>query len=108
MLTTNAGSDMDMESKVVVDNLPQLIKAGRIDIKVVDAAVGRVLATKFRLGLFEDPYKFSDEQRESATLFTAENRAQARDAARRSIVLLKNEGGILPLKKTLKNILDTK
>jgi beta-glucosidase len=88
---------MDMEARVVIDNLPQLIKDKKIDIKVVDAAVGRVLAAKFKLGLFDDPYKFSDESREAATLFTAEHRAIARDAARHSIVLLKNEGNVLPL-----------
>jgi beta-glucosidase len=100
----NAGSDMDMESKVVVENLPKMIRDKKIDIKVVDAAVGRILAAKFKLGLFEDPYKFSDEQRESATLFTAENRAQAREAAKRSIVLLKNDNNALPLNATGKKV----
>jgi beta-glucosidase len=95
-----AGSMMDMESKVVVENLAQLVKEGKLTMKQVDDAVSRVLYFKFKLGLFEDPYRFSDEARETATLFSEENRKEALRAARSSIVLLKNSNNTLPLKRS--------
>ena len=99
-----AGSMMDMESKTVVENLPQLVKEGKISIKQVDDAVSRILYFKFKLGLFENPYRFSDAAREKANIFTAENRQIARESARKSIVLLKNDNQILPVSKTGKKI----
>lgn len=99
-----AGSMMDMESKIVVKYLPELVKEGKITMKQVDDAVTHVLSLKFKLGLFDDPYKFSDEARETATLFSAANRAEALKASRSSIVLLKNANNALPLKKTVSNI----
>ncbi len=95
-----AGSMMDMESKVVVQYLPQLVKEGKISMKQVDDAVARVLYYKFKLGLFDNPYKFSDEAREATNIFSAANRAEALKAAKSSIVLLKNNNNILPLKKS--------
>ena len=95
-----AGSMMDMESKVVVQNLPQLVKEGRISMKQVDDAVARVLYYKFKLGLFDNPYKFSDEAREATNIFNTANRAEALKAAKSSIVLLKNSNNILPLHKS--------
>ena len=95
-----AGSMMDMESKVVVKYLPELVKQGKLSMKQVDEAVARALYYKFKLGLFEDPYKFSDEAREKATLFNEANRAEARKAARAAMVLLKNNDQVLPLKKS--------
>lgn len=92
-----AGSDMDMEAQVTVKNLPQLVKEGKVSMQAVDDAVSRVLKMKFKLGLFDDPYRFSDEAREKATLFTAAHRAEALEAAKRSIVLLKNEKNTLPI-----------
>ncbi len=100
----NAGSMMDMESKVIIEYLPQLVKEGKLTMKQVDAAVSRVLYFKFKLGLFEDPYRFSDEARETATLFSAANRQEALKAARSSIVLLKNVNNALPLKKSVGKI----
>ncbi len=100
----NAGSMMDMESKVVIEHLPALVKEGKITMKQVDDAVSKVLYFKFKLGLFDDPYKFSDEAREKATLFSPENRAEALKAARGSIVLLKNNNQILPLNSSSKKI----
>ena len=97
-----AGSMMDMESKVVIDFLPKLVKAGKISMQQVDNAVARILYYKFKLGLFDDPYRFSNEQREKNTLFTAANRQQAKEAAKRAIVLLKNDNNVLPLNKTAK------
>lgn len=99
-----AGSMMDMESQIVVKYLPQLVKEGKLTMKQVDDAVSKVLYYKFKLGLFEDPYKFSDEARETATLFTAAHRAEALKAAKSSIVLLKNANNVLPLKKTVNKI----
>jgi len=93
-----AGSMMDMESKVVIDYLPQLVKEGKITVKQVDDAVGRILYYKFKLGLFDDPYKFSNPDREKNTLFTPAHRQVAREAAKRAIVLLKNDNNTLPLK----------
>jgi beta-glucosidase len=97
-----AGSMMDMESKVVIDFLPKLVKAGKVSMQQVDNAVARILYYKFKLGLFEDPFRFSNEEREKNTLFTTANRQQAKEAAKRAIVLLKNDNNVLPLNKTAK------
>lgn len=95
-----AGSDMDMESDAYSRHLRELVEAGEVDEAIVDDAVRRVLRMKFHLGLFSDPYKYSNKQREANNIYTAEHRAIARDVARRSIVLLKNENHLLPLKKS--------
>ena len=94
-----AGSDMDMEARAYVGHLADLVKSGRVDVKLVDDAVRRVLRVKFALGLFDDPYRYSDPARERAATLTPANLDAARDVARRSIVLLKNAGGVLPLRK---------
>jgi len=96
----SAGSDMDMESRAYIGHLAALVKAGKVDEKIVDDAVRRVLRVKFALGLFDDPYRYSDAAREKAATLTPANLAAARDVARKSIVLLKNDGGLLPLAKT--------
>jgi beta-glucosidase len=100
-----AGSQMDMESSVVIQNLPKLVKEGKVPMAVVDEAVGKILEAKFKLGLFEDPYKFHDEAREKATLLSPENLKVAHEAACKSMILLKNEGNVLPLSKNVKNVL---
>ena len=99
-----AGSDMDMESRAYLRYLPELVKSGAVDIRLVDDAVRRVLRVKFALGLFEDPYRYSDAAREKEALAKPEHAAAARDVARKSIVLLKNEGALLPLAKGAKSI----
>ena len=99
-----AGSDMDMESRSYINNLAALVQAGQVKPALVDEAVRRVLRKKFELGLFDNPYKFSDLQREKAALNNPAHRQTARDVARKSIVLLKNEGQVLPLAKSAKNI----
>ena len=99
-----AGSDMDMESRAYVAHLAALVKAGKVDAKLVDDAVRRVLRVKFALGLFDDPYRYSDAAREKQALADPAHAAAARDVARKSIVLLKNEGGLLPLDKAAKTI----
>lgn len=93
-----AGSDMDMESHIYKNNLVQLIKEKAIDIKLVDDAVSRILYKKYELGLFDNPYKFSDSLREINAIKDPQNRIIARDVAKKSIVLLKNENELLPLK----------
>ncbi len=93
-----AGSHMDMEANVSGRFVPQLVKEGKLTMAQVDDAVGRILYFKFKLGLFEDPYKYSNAEREAATLFNAANRAQALEAAKKSILLLKNNHEALPLK----------
>ncbi|TCC88737.1 beta-glucosidase BglX [Pedobacter frigiditerrae] len=99
-----AGSMMDMESKSVINHLPQLIKEGKLNIAQVDDAVGRILYYKFKLGLFENPYRFSDEQREKDNLLTPAHRKVARIAGTKSIVLLKNSDQLLPLASKDKKI----
>ncbi|MDH3492565.1 MAG: beta-glucosidase BglX [Acidobacteriota bacterium] len=100
-----AGSDMDMESRVMQKEMANLIRDGKVPMKTLDEAVGRILYWKFKLGLFENPYKYSDEAREKATLLTAAHRKLAREAAGESMILLKNEGGLLPFSKSVKRVL---
>lgn len=93
----NAGVDMDMQGAVFMEHLKQSLDAGRVDAAQVDRAVRRILEMKYRLGLFEDPYRYSDEARQEATLYRPDFLEAARDVARRSMVLLRNEGDVLPL-----------
>ncbi|SFD25993.1 glycoside hydrolase family 3 N-terminal domain-containing protein [Flavobacterium phragmitis] len=99
-----AGSDMDMESNAYRKNLAELVKEGRVSIDLVDDAVRRILRKKFELGLFDDPYKYSDPKREEKALANPEHRKAALEIAEKSIVLLKNEKQILPLSKSMKTI----
>lgn len=95
----NAGVDMDMQSAAYLEKLPAEVRAGRVPMAVIDEAVRRILRYKFAKGLFDNPYQACDNARRKAVTFTAAHRAAARDAARRSIVLLENKGDILPLRK---------
>ncbi|MES2062351.1 MAG: glycoside hydrolase family 3 N-terminal domain-containing protein [Bacteroidota bacterium] len=99
-----AGSDMDMESRAYINNLAKLVKDGRVPVALVNDAVRRILTKKFEMGLFDDPYKFINPEREKATMNKPENIEAARDMGRKSIVLLKNEKQLLPLSKDLKTI----
>lgn len=99
-----AGSDMDMESNAYRYNLAELVKEGKVSIDLIDDAVKRILRKKFELGLFEDPYKYSDQKRADKALNNPENRKAALEVAQKSIVLLKNENETLPLSKNLKTI----
>ncbi|TRW99760.1 glycoside hydrolase family 3 N-terminal domain-containing protein [Flavobacterium gawalongense] len=99
-----AGSDMDMESNAYRYNLAQLVKEKRVPIALIDDAVKRILRKKFELGLFEDPYKYSNPEREQKELNNPEHRKVAREITAKSIVLLKNEKNILPLSKQTKTI----
>jgi beta-glucosidase len=98
-----AGVDMDMISQSYRYDIPELVEAGALPIEAVDEAVRRVLRVKFWLGLFENPYRTTPEK-EAASRLLPEHLAAARDAARRSMVLLKNEGGLLPLGRGTKKI----
>jgi beta-glucosidase len=99
MLATNAGSDMDMESRSNIQNLAQLVKEGKVKLSLVDDAVRRILRKKFEMGLFDDPYRFCNEAREKEQWNNQMNLDAEKDMARKSIVLLKNEKQLLPLKK---------
>lgn len=100
----NAGSDMDMEGYAYGQHLEQAIKDGKVKMATVDDAVRRVLTKKFELGLFDDPYRYSDPAREQAVLGSDNYRADALDVAQKSLVLLKNEGRLLPLSRETKRI----
>ncbi len=95
----NAGTDMDMCSRGYIGTLEQSVLDGRVSAEAVDRACRRVLEAKYRLGLFDNPYKYCDPKRRKKDIFTAENRAAARDIAAETFVLLKNDNGTLPLKK---------
>ncbi|NNE30727.1 MAG: beta-glucosidase BglX, partial [Saprospiraceae bacterium] len=99
-IAANAGSDMDMESHAYLKHLVTLVEEGKVEEKVVDDAVGRILKVKFELGLFEDPFKYCDPEREKTVIGSPQMLQDAEDMAKRSIVLLKNEGDLLPLAKS--------
>lgn len=99
-----AGSDMDMESNAYRNNLKQLVEEGKVPNSILDDAVRRILRKKFELGLFDNPYRFSDSKRQQKELNNTENTKAAREVAAKSIVLLKNENKVLPLSKETKTI----
>lgn len=99
-----AGVDMDLQGAVFLDHLKQSLEQGRASQAEVDRSVKRILEMKYRLGLFEDPYRYADEAREKATLYKPEFLEAARDVARKSMVLLKNEGNALPLAASARSI----
>ncbi len=99
-IALNAGSDMDMESSAYVDHLVSLVKEGKVKESLIDDAARRILKVKFELGLFDDPYKYCDENREKETVGKLEFQSGVLDMAKKSIVLLKNEKELLPLKKS--------
>ncbi|MGJ8684006.1 MAG: beta-glucosidase BglX [Nonlabens sp.] len=98
-LAANAGSDMDMESYLYVNELAGLVKEGKVKESVINEAARRILKVKFELGLFDDPYKYCDLEREKEVTGSKEIMDGALDMALKSIVLLKNENQLLPLKK---------
>ena len=100
MLAANAGSDMDMESYGYLNHLVALVKEGKVSEDKIDDSVRRILKVKFLLGLFDDPYKYCDEAREKETTGKQEFQDGVLDMAKKSIVLLKNDNNLLPLKKS--------
>jgi len=103
-LALEAGVDMDMVSRIYMDDLPALVRAGRIPMAVVNEAVRRVLRAKAALGLFDDPYHGATVERQRAALLAPEHRQLARRVAEEAIVLLKNDGQRLPLGASVKTI----
>jgi beta-glucosidase len=103
-LAMAAGSDMDMESNAYREQLPSLVQQGKVPLAQIDDAVGRVLRKKFELGLFDDPYRFNNAEREKSVLSNPAHRQAAREIAGKSIVLLKNDAATLPLAKTIKTV----
>jgi beta-glucosidase len=103
-LAMNAGVDLDMVSKIYLEELPALVRSGKVKEEVLDEAVRRILRAKFKLGLFADPYRSTSPEREKKSILTNENLRAALEVAQRSIVLLKNEQSLLPLSKQLKRI----
>lgn len=99
-----AGSDMDMESRCYLGNLAQLVKDGKVDERLINDAVRRILTKKFEMGLFDDPYRFSDPERAKQQWDNKANLEASRDMAKKSIVLLKNDNQLLPLDTKRKTI----
>ena len=98
-LALHAGLDMDMVSDGLVGTLAESLKEGRTTQADIDQACRRILEAKYKLGLFEDPYRYCDTTRYAKEVYTEENRREARRIAGERFVLLKNEGNILPLKR---------
>ncbi len=101
-LALNAGTDIEMVSRTLAENGERLVAEGRLSEATIDEAVRHVLRLKYRLGLFDRPYV--DESREAAVLADPEHRREARRIAGRSMVLLKNDGGALPLSRDLRKV----
>jgi beta-glucosidase len=99
-LALKAGNDMDMVAEIYLNNLARLVKDGKVTEQQINEACKHVLEAKYKLGLFDDPYKYVNEQRATQTMLKKEYRDAARDIARKSIVLLKNSNGVLPLKNS--------
>jgi hypothetical protein len=94
-----AGVDVDMVSGIYVNTLAPAVRSGRLHEKEVNEAVRRILRAKWDLGLFHDPYRYGSPEAEEEIILSEENRELAREAATESMVLLKNEGDVLPLSK---------
>jgi beta-glucosidase len=99
LLAIKAGVDMDMQGEVYFKYLKKQVEDGLVDEKLIDDAVRRVLRVKFLLGLFDDPYKYCNEAREKRLVYAPEHMEAAFDVAKKSMVLLKNQNQVLPLKK---------
>jgi beta-glucosidase len=95
-----AGIDMDMVGEGILTTTAKSLKEGKVTLQRIDEACRKILEAKYKLGLFDDPYRYCDENRAKTEIFTAANRKEARSIAAQSFVLLKNQGNILPLKKS--------
>jgi beta-glucosidase len=104
ILAIRGGVDMDMQGHVYSEVLLKLVEEGKVREEDIDNAVRNILRLKFQLGLFDDPFRYCNEQREAEMILTDNNRLAARNMGRRSIVLLKNENHLLPLSKNLKTL----
>ena len=103
-LAAVAGCDMDMESRCYREELVNLVRQGKVDIKYIDDAVRRILRIKFQLGLFDDPYRYCYPEREKELILHPDHLKAAKEMAVKSMVLLRNEDHILPLKKSNQTI----
>jgi len=103
-MALNAGVDMDMTDGIFLKVGPELVKSGKITVAELNRAVRQVLRAKFELGLFENPYKYFDLEREKKVILSNENIEKTLDMARKSMVLLKNDNNLLPVAKTTKVI----
>lgn len=99
-LALNAGVEMDMVGEGFLKTLKKSVDEKKVTIAQIDNAVRLMLEAKYDLGLFHDPYKYCDEKRAKNEIFTTANRNEARTTAAQSLVLLKNQGQLLPLKKS--------
>jgi len=99
-LALNAGLDMDMVGEGFLTTLKKSLKEGKVTQKQIDDACRRILEAKYKLGLFDDPYRYINEDRAAKELLSADNRAASREIAAHSFVLLKNNNQVLPLKKS--------
>ncbi len=104
LFAVTAGNDMDMESRSYIGNLEKLVNDGKVPMSMVDESVKRILRKKFEMGLFDDPYRFINASREKSMLNRPESREEAREIARKSVVLLKNDKQLLPLSRQLKTV----
>jgi len=98
-LAVNAGVDMDMTGSTFIKYLTQLVEEGKVSEKTIDTAARRILEMKFLLGLFDDPYRYLDEERAKQNTMTPEFMETARKAVASSVVLLKNDNQLLPIAK---------
>jgi beta-glucosidase len=99
-LALNAGIDMDMVGEGFLTTLKKSLQEGKVTQKQIDDACRLILEAKYKLGLFDDPYRYCDEKRAATEIFTDANRKAAREIAANCFVLLKNQNNVLPLKKT--------
>ena len=99
-LSLNAGLDMDMVAEAYLNTLKKSLSEGKVKLADIDQACRRVLEAKYKLGLFDDPYRYINESRPAKEILTPETRRTAREIAAHSFVLLKNEKEALPLKKS--------
>jgi len=103
-LAVLAGTDMDMETYAYINYLEELVEDDKVNEEIIDNAVRRILKVKFELGLFDDPYRYADQNREDELLYHPDHQEIALDMAKRSIVLLKNKPALLPLDRNQGNI----
>ncbi|MBI1227907.1 MAG: beta-glucosidase BglX [Bacteroidetes bacterium] len=103
-LALKAGVDMDMVGEGFLTTLKKSLDEGKVKMADIDQACRRILEAKWKMGLFEDPYRRLDTSRPAKEIMTAENRKAAREIAAHSFVLLKNDNQILPLAKTGKTV----
>ncbi len=101
-LALNAGTDMDMVADGFLGTLEKSLNEGKVTIDDIDKACRRILEAKYKLGLFDDPYRYLDSKRASKEIYTAEHRAAARKLATETFVLLQNKDNVLPLQRTAK------